>query len=75
MITDAKIIDLASVLLLTSLHSRKLHVSSVITEDDIKLISLSKSKELRVTCDVSIYSLFLSQDDYSQCSFLSTIKN
>ncbi|KAI9797133.1 MAG: hypothetical protein M1833_005648 [Piccolia ochrophora] len=71
-ITDAKTTDLASLLLLTSLHNRKLHVTSVTTKDDIDLISLSKDKGLKVTCDVAVYSLFLSQDDFPQCSFLPT---
>ena len=74
-VTDAKTNDLASVLLLASLHNRKLHVTSVTTEDDIKLITLSKSKGLKVTCDVSVYALFLSQDIYPQCSFLPTAKD
>ena len=69
-ITDAKTTDLASVLLLASLHSRKLHVTCVTTEDDIKLIALSKSKGLRVTCDVSVYSLFLSQSNFPDCPSL-----
>lgn len=75
MITDAKTTDLASVLLLASLHGRKLHVSCVTTEDDIKLVSLSKSKGLKVTCDVSVYALFLSQNDYPGCSFLPSAKD
>ena len=74
-ITDAKTTDLASVLLLASLHARKLHVTCVNTEDDIKLIALSKSKGLKVTCDVSVYSLFLSQDDLAQCPSLPTAKD
>ena len=74
-ITDAKTTDLASVLLLASLHSRKLHITCVTTEDDIKLIALSKSKGLKVTCDVSVCSLFLSQEDYPQCTFLPTAKD
>ena len=72
MITDAKTTDLASVLLLASLHNRKLHVTSVTSKDDIMLIALSKEKGLMVTCDVSVYSLFLSQEDFPQCSFLPT---
>ena len=72
MITDAKTTDLASVLLLASLHNRRLHVASVSTKDDILLIALSKEKGLHVTCDVSVYSLFLSQEDYPQCMFLPT---
>ena len=74
-ITDAKTTDLASVLLLASLHSRKLHITCVTTEDDINLIALSKSKDLRVTCDVSVYSLFLSQSDYPSCQYLPTVKD
>lgn len=74
-VTDAKTTDLASVLLLASLHNRKLHVTSVTTEDDIKLISLSKSKGLKVTCDVSVYSLFLTQKDYPSCAALPTGKD
>ena len=71
-VTDAKRTDLASVLLLASLHSRKLHITCVTTEEDIKLIALSKSKDLNVTCDVSVYSLFLSQLDYPSCKSLPT---
>ncbi len=69
-ITDAKTTDLTLVLLLANLHRRKLHVTSVTTEDDIKLIALSKSQGFRVTCDVSIYSLFLSQEDFPSCTCL-----
>ena len=74
-VTDARTTDLASLLLLASLHGRKLHVTCVTTEDDINLIALSKSKGLKVTCDVSIYSLFLSRDDFPNCSALPTAKD
>ena len=74
-ITDAKTTDLASVLLLASLHNRRLHVTSVSTKDDIQLIALSKSKGLKVTCDVCVYSLFLTQDDYPQCKTLPTAED
>ncbi|KAI9859150.1 MAG: hypothetical protein M1813_007106 [Trichoglossum hirsutum] len=74
-ITDAKTTDLASVLLLASLHSRKVHITSVTTQEDISLIALSKEKGLHVTCDVAAYSLFLTQDDYPQCTFLPTCKD
>ncbi|MCJ1378568.1 hypothetical protein MMC17_001667 [Xylographa soralifera] len=70
MITDAKTTNLASVLLLASLHDRKLHVMNVTSKDDIMLIALSKEKGLKITCDVSVYCLFLSQEDFPQCSFL-----
>ena len=75
LITDAKTTELASILLLASLHSRKLHITGVTTEEDINLISLSKSKGLKVTCDVSVYALFLSQEDYPQCTALPTAKD
>lgn len=74
-ITDAKMTDLASILLLASLHSRKIHVTCVTTKDDIKLIALAKEKGLKVTCDVSVYSLFLSQDDFPQATFLPTAED
>lgn len=72
-VTDAKTTDLASVLLLASLHNRKLHVTSVSNKDDIKLIALSKSKGLKVTCDVSVYSLFITKEDYPDCQFLPSV--
>lgn len=74
-VTDAKMTDLASILLLASLHNRKIHVNSVTDKDDIKLIALSKAKGLRVTCDVAVYSLFLSQDDFPQAEFLPTAED
>lgn len=70
MITDAKGTDLASILLLASLHNRNVHVMSVTSKEDITLIALSKEKGLKVTCDVSIYCLFLSQNDYPEFTFL-----
>ncbi|KAI9848484.1 MAG: hypothetical protein M1838_000507 [Thelocarpon superellum] len=74
-ITDAKTTDLASILLLAALHSRKVHVTNVTSKDDIQLLALSKTKGLKVTCDVSVYSLFLSQDEYPSCHFLPTAKD
>jgi carbamoyl-phosphate synthase/aspartate carbamoyltransferase len=74
-ITDAKTTDLASILLLASLHNRRVHVTAVTTKDDIKLIALGKEKGLKVTCDVNIYSLYLSQKDYPGCQFLPTAED
>ncbi|KAK9320514.1 hypothetical protein V1517DRAFT_329208 [Lipomyces orientalis] len=71
-ITDARTTDLASILLLASLHNRPVHITSVTAKDDISLIALSKEKGLNVTCDVAVYSLFLSQEDYPECSSLPT---
>ncbi|PGH16475.1 protein pyrABCN [Polytolypa hystricis UAMH7299] len=75
MITDAKATDLASILLLASLHNRNVHVMSVTSKDDIGLIALSKEKGLKVTCDVSIYALFLSTDDFPGCTCLPSKKD
>ncbi|KAF4126847.1 carbamoyl-phosphate synthase / aspartate carbamoyltransferase, partial [Geosmithia morbida] len=71
-VTDAKLTDLASILLLASLHSRRIHVTSVTTKDDIRLIALSKEKGLQVTCDVCVYSLYLSQKEYPEFRRLPT---
>jgi carbamoyl-phosphate synthase/aspartate carbamoyltransferase len=75
MVTDAKTTDLASILLLASLHNRNVHVTSVSTKDDIKLIALSKAKGLKVTCDVAVYALFFTRDDYPECAALPTLED
>jgi carbamoyl-phosphate synthase/aspartate carbamoyltransferase len=75
LITDAKSTDLASILLLASLHGRNIHVLNVTSKEDITLIALGKEKGLKVTCDVSIYCLFLSQKDYPASSFLPTVED
>ena len=74
-VTDAKTTDLASILLLASLHDRKVHVMNVTSKDDISLIALSKGKGLKVTCDVSVYSLFLSQKEHLECLALPTAED
>ena len=71
-IVDAKSTSLASLLLLASLFNSKIHVTNVTNIDDLALISMSKKKNLNVTCDVTIYSLFFSQSDYPGASFLPT---
>jgi carbamoyl-phosphate synthase/aspartate carbamoyltransferase len=67
--------DLAAILLIANLHNRKIHVTSVTDKDDIKLIALAKEKGSKVTCDVAVYSLFLSQDDYPEAKFLPTAED
>ena len=69
-VTDAKGSELASVLLLASLHSRSVHITDVRTTDDLLLISLSKAKQLRVTCDVSVLSLFFTAEEYPEVDIL-----
>ncbi|KAG0022563.1 hypothetical protein BGZ82_010993 [Podila clonocystis] len=62
-VTDAKGTDLASILLLASLHSRSVHITGVSSADDMNLISLSKEKGLQVTCDIEVFSLFLTREE------------
>ncbi|KAI3406074.1 URA2 [Candida oxycetoniae] len=62
-ITDAKSTDLASVLLLASLHSRSVHITGVLSKEDLDLILMTKNKGLAVTCDVAVLALFLSTDE------------
>ncbi|XP_006456591.1 hypothetical protein AGABI2DRAFT_188488 [Agaricus bisporus var. bisporus H97] len=71
----AKGSDLASILLLASLHGRSVHVTDVQTNDDLLLIALSKAKQLKVTCDVSVYSLFYTKDDFPETTALPTLSN
>jgi carbamoyl-phosphate synthase/aspartate carbamoyltransferase len=68
--TDAKGSDLASVLLLASLHNRSVHVTDVRNKDDLLLISLSKAKHLKVTCDVSVFALFFTSEQFSNTNVL-----
>lgn len=69
-IADAKTTTLASLLLLTSLYSSKIHITNVTDKDDLALINMAKKKGLNVTCDVTIYSLFFSQAEYAGAQFL-----
>ncbi|KAN0059974.1 Carbamoyl-phosphate synthase [Thecaphora frezii] len=69
-ITDARNTDLASLLLLASLHNRSIHVTNVLSRDDIQLIALSKAKGLKVTYDVTIYALFFTTEMYPQATCL-----
>ncbi|KAG7887311.1 hypothetical protein KL936_004471 [Ogataea polymorpha] len=71
-VTDTKTTDLASVLLLASLYNRQIHVTNVTSKDDLALITMSKGKGLQVSCDVSVYSLFVSQEEYPGAGFLPT---
>ncbi|CAI8504988.1 unnamed protein product [Pichia kudriavzevii] len=71
-IVDAKSTSLASLLLLASLFNAKIHVTNVTDKNDLALISMSKQKNMKITCDTAIYSLFFSQADYPGASFLPT---
>ena len=74
-ITNAKKTDLASVLLLASLHSRSIHIAGLSSKSDMELVLLSKAKGLNVTCDVSVYSLFLSQAEFPEAVCLPTMED
>nr|GAT43055.1 aspartate carbamoyltransferase [Mycena chlorophos] len=68
-VTDAKDSDLTSIILLANLDWG-VHVTDLCSQDDVLPISLSKAKQLKVTCNVSVYSIFFSRYDYPQCAFL-----
>ncbi|TFK38441.1 carbamoyl-phosphate synthase [Crucibulum laeve] len=74
-VTNAKGSELASVLLLASLHNRSVHVTDVLTHDDLVLISLTKAKQLKVTCDVSVYSLFFTQEQFPETKSLPSAQD
>jgi carbamoyl-phosphate synthase / aspartate carbamoyltransferase len=74
-VTDAETTDLASILLLASLHNRPVHIHNVVHKHDIALIALSKEKGLQVTCDVCVYALFLSRDDFPDIVHLPSSKD
>jgi carbamoyl-phosphate synthase/aspartate carbamoyltransferase len=71
-VTDAEGSDLASALLLASLHGRSLHVTGVRNKNDLMLISLSKARQLQVTCDVPVYALFFSREQFPTSTVLPT---
>ncbi|KAI8376213.1 uncharacterized protein BYT42DRAFT_378462 [Radiomyces spectabilis] len=73
-VTDAKGTDLASILLLASLYNRIIHVSNVMHKDDLILIEMSKKKGLKVTCDVAVYALFFSSEEFNNTKLLPTKK-
>lgn len=74
-VTNAKGAQLAPVLLLAGLHNRSVHVTDVQSKDDMVLISLSKSKQLNVTCDVSVYSLFFTREQFGGVDCLPSVED
>lgn len=74
-VTNAKGTALAPILLLAGLHNRPVHVTDVQNKDDLLLISLSKSKALNVTCDVTVYSLFFSREQFDGADCLPTAED
>ncbi|KAJ7588770.1 hypothetical protein C8J56DRAFT_785263, partial [Mycena floridula] len=43
---------------LQRLHNCTVHVTNIQTNNELLLISLTKAKQFKVACDVSVYSLF-----------------
>lgn len=74
-VTDAKKNDLASILLLASLHNRKVHITDIRTKEDMQLIRLSKEKKLGVTCDVAVYSFFFNTNDFEGVACLPSVED
>ncbi|KAI8139588.1 hypothetical protein BJV82DRAFT_672559 [Fennellomyces sp. T-0311] len=73
-VTEARGTDLASILLLASLHNRVIHVTNVMSKNDLALIEMSKNKGLEVTCDVAIYALFFTSEEFNNTKLLPTKK-
>ncbi|KIJ57802.1 hypothetical protein HYDPIDRAFT_64474, partial [Hydnomerulius pinastri MD-312] len=69
-VSDARGSNLASILLLASLHNRSVHITDVRSKEDLLLISLSKARSLKVTCDVSVYTLSFTRDQYPRSTVL-----
>ncbi|SCV01857.1 LAMI_0G14202g1_1 [Lachancea mirantina] len=74
-IAEAKTSDLASVILLASLQNRAIHITGVCHKDDLALIKTVKEKQSKVTCDVNVHALFVSQEDYPEALFLPTLED
>ena len=71
-IAEAKTSELASILLLASLQNRSIHITGVSNKEDLALIKTVKEKDPKVTCDINVYSLFISQEQYPEGIFLPT---
>ncbi|KAI0641799.1 carbamoyl-phosphate synth [Trametes meyenii] len=74
-VTDARGANLAPILLLADLHNSSLHVTNVQTKEDMLFISLSKAKQLKVTCDVAVYSLFFTKEQFPGVTCLPTAED
>ncbi|CCE61983.1 hypothetical protein TPHA_0B03110 [Tetrapisispora phaffii CBS 4417] len=74
-IAEAKTSELASIILLASLQNRSIHITGVSNKEDLALIKTVKEKDTKVTCDVNVYSLFVTQNDYPEAVFLPTVED
>lgn len=71
-VANANNANLGTIILLSNLYSRPVHISNVFRRGDIELIGLCRGKGSLVTCDVSVYNLFLTVDDVNGVSCLGT---
>jgi carbamoyl-phosphate synthase/aspartate carbamoyltransferase/dihydroorotase len=55
--------NLAAIILIASLHNRKVHICHVSRKDEIEIIKAAKEKGLQVTCEVTPHHLFFTQED------------
>ncbi|XP_063727618.1 multifunctional protein CAD-like isoform X2 [Symsagittifera roscoffensis] len=53
---------MGSAILLAEMFDRHVHICHVSTKDEIEIIKLAKSRNLKVTCEVCPHHLFLSRD-------------
>ncbi len=53
---------MGSAILLAEMFNRRLHVCHVSTKDEIELIKLAKSRNVKLTCEVCPHHLFLSKE-------------
>lgn len=62
-VTDVAATELASLLLLSALHQRRLHVSNIRSVADLQLVEMSRQRGLPVTADICLLSLLLAKED------------
>ncbi|KAJ3313715.1 hypothetical protein HDU93_004819 [Gonapodya sp. JEL0774] len=63
-IVNAHQTDLTSILFVANLHKRRIHVTNIVSKDDIQVIVMAKESGMNVTCDVPILNLFFSKRDF-----------
>jgi carbamoyl-phosphate synthase/aspartate carbamoyltransferase len=64
-VADVQSTELASILFVASLLGRGVHISNVSTREDLELIISGRQKGMQITCDASVYNLFLTKEAVS----------
>ena len=70
-VANAKDANLATILLLSNLHNRPVHITNVTTREEIELIAMNKEHGGFATCDVCVYNMFVSRLEFDS-SLLGT---